>query len=170
MIVKSKFKTFGFWLSIISLFGGLIFLFYFLFEGIGDIPIYGTLFGLLVLLIVIIIYGKLLWDSKIIVIETDKKMISFKNQFTRKLKTYSFDSLDGYVVVMEPISSGYAKNLYLVKNGIFIVRITNFIYSNQDELQSSLSSLKDLGIVTYSYLNSIKILLRKKIIVDNGSR
>lgn len=58
----------------------------------------------------------------------------------------------------------YPKNIYLVKNGIFVKKISSFIYSNFSEIEEGLVSLKNRGEIKYSYWNSFKIFIGQRIL------
>jgi len=163
MIIKSGVKTFGFWLSVVSVIGGVIVCFYIPFNH-NQTPIQGKIFLYFVLLLLIGIYGKLLWDCNKLLINTDSKTITFKNRLTNKEITFPFGYFDGYIVSYQPTKIGSAKNIYLIKNKIFIKRICSFTYSNMSELENSLIPIKNLGSFQFSYWKSIKILFKKSVI------
>lgn len=164
MTVKGRFKTFGFWLSIASVIGGLIALCYWLFIGLGDTPIAGQFFFGLVFFLLLSVYGKLLFDANLITVDTTNKTVAFKNVLTRQTSTYYFSDFDGKLVWYEPIKGGHVRNFYLIQNKKAIKKISGFIYSNQKELEDALADIKDLGTTNYSYWKSWKVFLGFAII------
>jgi hypothetical protein len=164
MLIEGKFKTFGFWLANIATFGGLILLFYFLFNENTTTPVARQIFLYLVIVLCISIYGKLLFDANFILIDTDTKIITFKNRFTRRKTTYKWSDFDGRLVIDEPVKGGWVRNYYLVKDKRALKKITAFMYSNQSEIEEALKEIKDLGTFKYSYLRSWKISLRLPIL------
>ena len=164
MIIKGEFKTFGFWLSVISVLGGLFFFGFNIFWVLNNISFAGQLFFFLVFSILIGTYGKLLYDANIITIETANKCVTFKNILTRQHSTYYFSDFDGKLVWYKPIKYGRIRNLYLIKNKKAVKKISGFLYSNQKELENALIDIKDLGITNYSYLKSWKALFGCEII------
>lgn len=177
MITKSKVLSFGFVLSLIALLGALTAITTAIIElesnlnfiGFVDMPVLGRIFFVFVMLIAISIYGKLLWDSNILLIDTKLKTIKFTNRLTLISSIYYFSYFDNSMIVFEPIKGGYARNYYLIKNRKVIKRITGFIYSNQNELEDALQEIKSLGEVKYSYLNSTKNLFRLPILEKGSS-
>ena len=164
MIIKAQFKTFGFCISIISVIGGAITLVYCFIYGLGKTPVAAqiALYGILVLLISI--YGKILYDANLITIDTAEQTIKFINLFTRHHLFYKFSDLDGKLVWYEPVKGGYAKNLYFIQNKKAVKKISGFIYSNQKELEEALADIKDLGNIKYSFLKSWKVFFGYPII------
>jgi len=163
MIIKSKIKTFGFGFSILAMIAGVIVFFCFPYFDNGT-PIRGIIFLYFVLVLLIGIYGKLLWDSNKLVIDTEAKTITFKNRFTQKIVSLPFEYFDGYISSNQPIKFDYVRNIYLIKDKIFIKRMCSFCYSNIEELEKSLSPIENLGYFDFSYWKSIKILFGKSVL------
>ena len=161
MIIKSKNKTFGFWLTCFGFIAGLCMFISFYFNDMALLP---KLFSYLVLFTLLGTTGIILWDSNIIIIDTDLKTINFKNIFTRISKKYSLEYFDSFIYIYEPMKFRYQKNIYLIKNGIFIKKISSFIYSNHLEIEQALAPVNNLGEVKYSHWNSFKILIRRPIL------
>jgi hypothetical protein len=159
MVIKGKFKTFGYWLTILALLGGIYALVYFLLFGFDNTPLAGIIFFLVVLAILLGGFGRLLFDSNFLVIDTENQSITFTNQLTRKRSSFSFDYFDGKLICLEPIKGGYARNLYLVKDKIAVKKITDFMYSNHKQIEDALQPIKDLGTFKYSYIKTWKISL-----------
>lgn len=134
MIIKGKFKTFGFWFSISAVIGGLAILIGISIKGFGSAPVAAQVFLLTVVFMLISLYGKLLYDANSIKINTEAKTISFKNLFTGVKTVYNFSDFDGKLVCYKPIKGGWAKFIYLVKNKKVVKKINDFIYSNEKEL------------------------------------
>ena len=164
MIIKGQFKTFGFWLALVSVIGGLSILIYWLAYGVGDIPLAGKIVFFCVCILLITIYGKLLYDANQITIDTEAKTISFVNLFTRHHSQYIFSDFDGKLVWFEPMKGFYPKNYYLIKNKKAVKKISSFIYSNQEELEEALKDIHDFGVTNYSYLKSWKVFFGFPII------
>lgn len=164
MIIKGQFKTFGFWLSLISVVGGLSTLIYCLVYGLGETPVAGQIALYVSLIFLISIYGKLLYDANLITIDAADQTITFKNLFTRHYSSYKFSDFDGKLVWYEPIKGGYAKNFYFIQNKKAVKKISGFIYSNQEELEETLADIKDFGTTKYTYLKSWKVFFGFPII------
>jgi len=159
MVIRGKFKTFGYWLTIFTLIGGISALIYCLVWGFDDTPLAGIIFFLFVLTILLGGFGRLLFDSNFLVIDTEKKSITFTNQLTRKRSSFQFDYFDGKLICLEPIKGGYARNLYLVKDKKAVKKISGLMYSNQKQIEDALQPVKDLGTFKYSYVKTWKISL-----------
>jgi hypothetical protein len=164
MIIKGQFKTFGFWLSLVSVIGGLsVFIYCFVF-GVGNTPIAGQMFLYGVLIILLAVYSKLLYDANLIKVDTESKTITFVNLFTRHRSFYNFSDFDGKLVWFEPMRGFSSKNYYLIQNKKAVKKISGFIYSNQKEIEEALEDIKDLGTTKYSYLKSWKVFFGFSII------
>ena len=161
MVLKSKNKTFGFWFTLLGFIAGLCMLVGFSFT---DMALPPRLFSLLVIFTLLGTTGIILWDSNIIVIDTDLKTINFKNIFTQISKKYSLDYFDSYISTYEPMKFKDPKNIYLVKNGIFIKKISSFVYSNHSEIEEALVPLNNSREVKYSHWNSFKIFIGRPIL------
>jgi len=164
MVIKGKFKTFGYWLTVLALLGGIYALGYSLLFGFDSIPLAGIIFFLVVLIILLGSFGRLLFDSNFLVIDTENESITFTNQLTRSRSSFNFDYFDGKLICLEPIKGGYARNLYLVKDKIAVKKITDFMYSNHKQIEDALQPIKDLGTFKYSYVKTWKISLGLPII------
>ena len=161
-MVKSSFKTFGFWYTSIATAVGALFCFLALLDRY-------TLDQKLVLLaggsFWVFLFGGLLWkEAKLILIDTDNSTISFTNLFTREKAIYGFDQFDGFVELYQPSSGGRVRVLYLVRNAKFIKKVSSFYYSNLDELRTSISPIKYLGEEDFTLIKSLKILFNMKIL------
>ncbi len=165
MIIKSEFKTFFFWFSNVCIVGGVYgFLYMITGSFFSNVTIKGYIALSVVLIILIGLYAKMLWDARGIVIDTNSKTILFKNRYTRKEKLYQFDFFDGYVTTIQTTKFGNFKVIYFVKNQVYMYKVSQAMYSNQPELFAALSPLKDLGLIKYSFTNSIRTLLGKKVL------
>jgi hypothetical protein len=158
-MIESRFRTFGYWLTLISVVGGVLFTVYLFWSGFYRMHVLGVLFTLFSITVLFGTFGRLLYDSNLIQIDTTKQTITFKNQLTRKRSSFQFSDFDGKLLCFEPIKGGYVRNLYLVINKRAVRKFTDFIYSNQSEIESALSSIKDLGTFNYSYLKTWRISL-----------
>src|SRR4051812_18529394 len=97
-MIKGRFKTFGFWLSLVSVVGGVsVFIYCFAF-GVGNTPLAGQIFFYGVLTILLAVYAKLLYDANLITVDTANKTITFVNLFTRHRSLYTFSDFDGKLV------------------------------------------------------------------------
>jgi len=159
MVINGRFKTFGYWLTILSLIGAIAATVYFLFFGFDQVPLAGIIFFFVALTILIGAFGRLLFDSNFLEVDIENETITFTNQLTRKRRTYNFDYFDGKIICLEPIKGGYARNLYLLKDKKAVKKITDFMYSNQKQIEEALQSIKDLGTFNYSYVKTWKISL-----------
>ena len=157
MKIKGQFKTFGFWFSLISVIGGLSVIIYCFVFGVGNTPIAGQIFLYFVLIILLGVYGKLLYDANLVTVDTQSKTVDFVNVFTRRHSVYNFKDFDGKLVWYEPIKGGYVRNFYFIQNKKAVKKISAFIYSNQKELEEALADISDLGTTKYSYLKSWKV-------------
>jgi len=159
MVIKGKFRTFGYWLTVISLIGGISAIIYFLFFGFHNTTLAGLILFLVALIILLGGFGRLFFDSNFLVIDTENETITFTNQLTRKRSTFRFDYFDGKLISLEPIKGGNARNLYLVKDKKAVKKITDFMYSNHRQIEDALQPIKDLGTFKYSYIKTWKISL-----------
>ncbi|MEO8712038.1 MAG: hypothetical protein ABI405_07950 [Parafilimonas sp.] len=157
MLIKGKFKSFGFRFSLISVLLGLSVFVYCLIFGLGNTPIAGQIFLYTVLILLLAMYGKLLYDANLITVDSEAKTITFINVFTRLPSSYNFSEFEGKLVWYEPIKGGSVRNYYLIRKKKAVKKISGFIYSNQKELEEALTDIKDLGTTKYSYLKSWKV-------------
>ena len=177
MVIKSRVLSFGFGLSIFALLSAGIAILVILIDlgfglnisGFIDMPLFGKIFFLFVMLLAIGIFVKLLWDSNILIIDSELRTIKFTNRITWISSTYDFTYFDCSIIVFEPIRGGFARNCYLIKNRKVIKRIYSLIYSNQMELEKGLQEIKSLGEIKYSYINSAKILFGLPILEKGSS-
>lgn len=159
MIIKGKHRTVGFGFVLIFFLGCSYAIFHFAYFGFGSEKLSGKIAVTLVTVMAWFIFGKMLYDTNLIRIDTDAQRISFKNIFTQKRKSYSFLDFEGKLVCNEPIKGGSIRNFYLIKNKRAVRKISKLMYSNQNELEESLHDIKDLGSFEYSYKKSWKISL-----------
>ena len=164
MIVRSEFKTFFYWFSNLCLFGGIYGLVYMMLGGFANESFAGHIAVTVVLIILLVLYGKMLWDAKAVTINLESQTILFKNRYTRKQKLYSFSYFDGYVTTYQRTKVGDFKVIYFVKDQRLLYKISRAIYSNQEQLLISLFPLKNLGIIEYSFIDSLKNLIGKKVL------
>lgn len=157
MVVKGKFRRLGYWLTVLSLVGGISAFAYILVFGFGSTPFAGVIFFFVVLTILLGGFGRLLFDANFLVIDTENQTITFTNQLTRKRRSFHFGYFDGKLICLKPIKGGHARNLYLVKDKKVTRKITDFMYSNYKQIEDSLKPVKDLGTFKYSYIKTWKI-------------
>ncbi len=113
----------------------------------GTLPVYGAvIFIILLLFLVFLVINSWIRYTFSIVIDQPNKTISFKNIITRKCRIYIFTDFDGYIdtTAYTRYEDAY-KVIYLIKNKKAEKIITGFYYSNVDELQSAITSIKYLG-------------------------
>jgi hypothetical protein len=95
-----------------------------------------------------------------ICIDTTSKSITLKNIITQKVKSYSFDSIDGYVDTMQRDGRGNShKTIYLAKDRKFVVKISSFFCSNYNELRDGLTDLTYFGYQSFNIIDSFRVLL-----------
>lgn len=176
-MIYSQRKTFGFWLSAgaIAFFTFLticsITQYYFAFTIIKmDIPNQSSFNFFMVLHSMTCLFFGLILSYRAGSISIScqngfSKSISFKNLFTRQIKTYSFEELDGYITTRlwhKQINDN--RTLCLIKEGRVIRKIDNFFYSNLGELEKGLEDLKYLGFKRMGIANSWKVLFNQPIV------
>jgi hypothetical protein len=119
-MVKSSFKTFGFWYTSIATAVGAVFCLLALLDRY-------TLDQKHVLLAVglffVILFGFFLWkEAKLILIDTANSTISFTNIFTRQKITYQFDQFDGFLV---PTTGNVGGDKKLFQNQLYLPNAAN---------------------------------------------
>ena len=120
-----------------------------------------TLFSLAFLTFALILIS----NANLISIDITKNSVSFKNIITRKLRSYPFSSLDGYVDTVQRDGKGTKYEItYLVKDKIFIEKISSFSCSNYDELKKGLNNAKYLGFQNFTIIDSIKVMLGMNVL------
>jgi hypothetical protein len=164
MIIKSESKTFFFWFSNLCIIGGIYGFIYMFFGGFSNESILGHFVLIVVLLILLWIYGKMLWDANAIIIDTEMKNIIFKNRYTKKQKLYQFDYFDGFVTHYQYTKFGNFKVIYFVKDQRLLYKVSKAVYSNQDQMLAALPPIKDMGLIEYSFIDSIRNLLGRKVL------
>lgn len=132
-MIQSKHKTLGFWLIASAL---LFFILSVIFQISQHyfnfiiikffIPNQRTFYAFMIIdVIAIFILGGILWSNgNIILIDNGltEKSISFKNIISRRIKTYYFEELDGYIdtlIAHESITTTF-KTICLIKDGIVV--------------------------------------------------
>jgi hypothetical protein len=175
-MVESKFKTYGIFAIILSmfLFVGICFFIYVLISVVffgghiiprGTLPAFGAIIFICVflLLLVTIFYS---WKNStfIIKIDMDSKNIWFKNIITQKKTLYSFNDFDGYLDTFAITRAGSYKVVYLIRNKRAEKILTGFYYSNIDQLQDALSSIPYLGFKKEFSKLARKALMNRPII------
>ncbi|HWW41414.1 hypothetical protein [Pedobacter sp.] len=161
-MVKSQFKSFGFWFMIaVVLFGAILFFSAFLNTRTEQQKqvclISGPIFSIL--------FGWQLWrDASVILIDKLNKTISFTNLFTRRQSIISFDDLDGFIDVYQAVQAGRIRVIYLVRDKKFVKKLSSYYYSNLDELQEALTPIKYLGLQNFNIIKSVKILFNLRVL------
>ena len=172
-MIKSRTRTFGFWLMLImtvcmlTLFVSAISQTYLDFTIIKmSMPTHKALiFQLTLTSLAALLFGLQVWrDGNFITIDTFSKTITFSNFFTRHKQTNEFNTFDGFIDMYQKSKGGSYRVIYLVKDRKYIKKISSFIYSNLDELQDGLSPIEYLGQQEYNILKSIKVLLNKQVL------
>ena len=172
-MIKSQFKTFGFWVMLIM----TVFMTFLLISAFSQtfldfkiikmsMPTAKAKFFQFVLpSLGVLVFGSQLWrDAKIIMVDTFAKTITFQNLITRKTQLYDFNYFDGFIDVTQSSKSGTYRVVYLVKEKRYINKISSFYYSNLNELQAALTPIKYLGFKKYSIFKSIKVLFNGEVL------
>ena len=161
-MIKSRFDTYQFIGQFVM--SGLVilcgFLFYAGFYGKKPTPFFSGLGFLIVFITIVLplfIIAQMKLNYKVTTIDTDLRTISFKMFILPITRTYNLDYFDGYINTIVKDKYGDYKCFYLVKDGKLMYKMSGRYYSNIDELQEGLSSLKDLGFIKSSVSLSIKI-------------
>jgi len=155
-MIKSKFDAYQFVGQFVmsGLLILLFFLFYVIFFGKHPTPfssVLGILGVLLTIILPLYIIAQMKLNYKTIIIDTEVKTISFKIFFIKLTNKYLLEYFDGYIDTKVTDKYGMYKCFYLVKDGKLRYKISGRFYSNIDELQSGLSSLKYMGFIKYSF-------------------
>jgi hypothetical protein len=163
-MTKSRTKTFGFWILILAtLFSIGIPIAPFFQESNDKIKVAALAFGSFLILF----FGSQIWrDSKHILINSIDETITFTNLLTRQKTIYYFKEIEGYIDMYQSSRSGSYRVLYLVQDNKFVQKISTFIYSNVGEMEGALKPIKYLGQKDFSFLRSIKILLKLNVLND----
>ncbi len=103
-------------------------------------------------------------STKIWYTSKQDKVVVFKNYFTKKVKTYNFNELDGYVTGRFPIygpngPKHFIKMTWIVKNNKMIERIDERYIFNFNELEEELKAMKYLGYQKIRLWKRFKMLL-----------
>jgi hypothetical protein len=162
-MIRSKIKTIGFWMTPIMItFVIGIFIPSFFNEPTKKDKIIFSIWAVVMLSLMI----PQLWSSsKLLIINTIDKTISFTHFFTRQKTVYNFTDIDGYVdIIIEPARGRPFRVLYLVTDEKFIQKISSFIYSNIDEIEQGLKATKYLGKQDFSFLKQFRIFLGQKVL------
>ena len=163
MTIKSKLNTFFFWFSNLCIVGGVYGFIYLLFGGFSNESISGNIALIVVLTILLWLYGKMLWDAKAITVDSEANNITFKNRYSQNQWSYKFDYFDGFVTYYQYTKFGTYKVIYFVKDQRLLFKVSKAFYSNQEEILSAISSIKDMGLLEYSFMDSVRNLLGKKV-------
>ena len=117
-------------------------------------------------LIPILITALKLWGNAWkVLIDRVARTITFRNLVSNKEVVYSFDELDGFVQVYVPQMDGEkTKVVYLVKDRKFLEKLSGSFYSNLDELEDALASLKFLGVQKLSLTKRIAIFRKRPVL------
>lgn len=85
--------------------------------------------------------------TRAFLIEMDDNAIIIKRYFgAGKSVSYNFNTLDGFITLIESARGGVYESLFILKDGKRIGSISNFYHSNFDELKSVLKEkLTDMG-------------------------
>ena len=162
MIINSRTKKFGFWLSIIAICGALFDLLFF--RNINIPATHLIVFANFALCSIILMAFKNLWEGNQVEINTHVQQIFFKNIITQKNKLFPFGYFDGYIIIRGSIGGRLITYLYLIKDRRAVRKICSFAYSNFDELKTNLAEIKYLGEFKYSGRRTIKVLFNLPIL------
>ena len=167
MIVRSEFKTFFFWFSNLCLIAGMFLLAYIALGGFTNEPLAGQIAVTGAVIILLLIYGKMLWDANAVTIDLDKQTIQFTNRYTRKKTAYPINYFDGYVTTYQRTKVADFKVVYLIKYNKLLYKISRAIYSNQDQLLASLPSLPNIGLIELSFIDRLRSRIGKKVLTKH---
>ena len=93
-------------------------------------------------------------------IDNDAKTILFNRIITQQKELFSFAYFDSYFDTIAPSPKGGTyKVIYLIKGKKVEKRISGYLYSNIDEIQQSLFSIKYLGFQKKHSSTDIQSLL-----------
>jgi hypothetical protein len=129
-----------------------------LFSGIGLVGV------LLTIVVPVFIIAQMKICYKTILIDPVSRTISFKMFILPITKTYPFDYFDGYVDTITKDKFGTYKCLYLAKDYKLKYKMSAKFYSNINELQQGLSSLKYIGPIQYSNTLSVNIAFDQAVL------
>lgn len=99
-------------------------------------------------------------------IEINDTEIKYTNWLTGTTTKYGLNEIDGFAITQEITNGGLIRTIYLVKDGKMTGKISEFFYSNFDELLTGFQKTKFLGPFNWSILKSIRIFLGHKIKLD----
>jgi hypothetical protein len=164
-MIKSKINAYRFWITpilIILILGMLIFTL--ICDHVEKDRIVVSIWACVFLFLTV---TQLFDTYKLIIIDKTDKKISIKHYITRQVKIYNFTDIDGYVDMIEKPARGRPfRVIYLVQNEKFVQKISGFIYSNIEEMEAGLDTIKYLGRKKYSYFKNIRILFGRKVLND----
>lgn len=176
-MIKSKFSIFGFWfLSVATMYITLNFIsavleFFFRITIFKPLTLgYGQsdhlVFQIIVFsLLAIYFIPVVCLNADIVTIDSLSKIISFKNVFTKRERTYSFTEFDGFANTF--YRQGYAAKfyvIYLVKGDKRIEKISSYYYLNYKKLNVALDGeIAYLGDREFDFFKNLKILFRQKV-------
>jgi hypothetical protein len=113
-----------------------------------------------------VIPGLVVWSKAWeVLIDSNARTITFRKLVSNKEVVYSFDELDGFVHVYVPQKHGdKVKVVYLVKDRKFCEKLSGSLYSNLDELEGALASLKFLGVQKLNLAKIIAIFRKRPVL------
>ncbi len=144
-MIKSKTNTFGFWITPITMTFFLTFFIFIFFKYALSERDKVFIAGFSVFFLTLSVLQ--LWVTfKLVTIDTLQKTITFVQGLTGRKTVYNFNDLDGYISLLKNPARGKPFSvIYLIKEGKRVQEISGYIYSNVDELEEGLSTLKNLN-------------------------
>ena len=131
----------------------------------GSLPKIGAAVFIFFMLLILILSA---WGTQkrafTIQIDTAKKTILFKHVYFLQQQLYSFSDFDSFFDTYQSSKSGTFKVIYLLKDKRAKKIITEFYYSNIDELQDALRPINYLGFQKDSRKISLKEFLNQPLL------
>jgi hypothetical protein len=110
-----------------------------------------------------IFFPQILFSSTKIYVDNLERIITFKNSLLFSKRRYNLNEFQGYILSKYKTRFNTYQVIYLTKNNKPIELISGFTYSNFNQLEESLQSLKNLGYREFDFFEHCKLLFRFKI-------
>jgi hypothetical protein len=174
-MIRSRHRTFGFWLFFLAtgLFGCLLLSAlsqYYLGKTIIKMQIRSEfeffIQAGLGLAGVILFLGILLQNVNNITIDVCSHRIRFQNILTGRVRKYKFTDFDGYIdTFIEHDQMGIKyETIRFIKNKRVVRRIDSYFYSNYDELRAALIDCTYLGEFRFGLWKRLKMILHLPVL------
>jgi len=159
-VTKSKFSGFLWVFCVAWVLAGIFLCCLSLGDTVADLGLLAS--GAGNLLIIVFVVWRLAWQ---VLIDRDARTITFRNLVSKKEIVYPFYELDGFVQVYESRKGGRkVKVVYLVKDRKFCKKLSGASYSNLDEMEGALASLKFLGVRKLGLAQRIAIIRNRPVL------